>query len=219
MSSAAPAQRNYLWPVLIAVVVLLGVVAVLAARSSSSDDEGGATDATGTAIGSQNQDVAVEGDPLPAATETEDPAVGQTIPAVVGADFSGEPVAIGPDDGAQLIMFVAHWCPHCQAEVPRVLSHLEDSPLPDDVRLVMVSTSVQSTADNYPPQSWLEGEGWEGDTLADSTEAGAAAAFGIGGFPYFVVTDASGQVVARTSGEITMDQFDQLVDLAAGTAG
>lgn len=219
MSSATPAQRNYLWPALIVVVVLLGVVAVLAARSSSSDDEGGATDATGTAIGSQNQDVAVEGDPLPAATETEDPAVGQTIPAVVGADFSGEPVAIGPDDGAQVIAFVAHWCPHCQAEVPRIVDHLQDSPLPDDVRLVMVSTAVQPSAENYPPQEWLAAEDWDGEVLADSADSRAAAAFGIGGFPYFVVTDASGEVVARTSGEITMDQFDQLVALAAGTAG
>ena len=214
--SSAPAQRNYLWPVAIALVVVVGVIAVIAARSSTSSD--GPTEG-GAALGNQNQEVTVEGDALPVATDTEDPAIGQTIPAVTGADFAGDPVAIGPDDGAQLIMFVAHWCPHCQAEVPRVLSHLEDSPLPDGVRLVMVSTSVQSTADNYPPQSWLEGEGWDGETLADSTEAGAAAAFGIGGFPYFVVTDASGQVVARTSGEITMDQFDQLVDLAAGTAG
>ena len=218
MSSTAPTQRNYLWPALVVVVVLLGVVALLAARSSSSDDEGGATDATGTPVGDQNQDVAVDGDPLPAATETEDPALGQTIPAVTGADFAGDAVAIGPDDGAQVIAFVAHWCPHCQAEVPRIIEHLQDSPMPEGVRLVMVSTAVQPSADNYPPQEWLADEGWEGDVLADSADSRAAAAFGIGGFPYFVVTDASGEVVARTSGEITMDQFDQLVALAAGTS-
>lgn len=217
MSSAAPSQRNYLWPAVIAVVVVLGVIAVLAARSST-DDEGGPTDATGQAVGDQSQDVTVEGDALSPATPTEDPAIGQTIPTVTGADFAGDPVVIGPDDGAQLIMFVAHWCPHCQAEVPRVIEHLADSPLPEGVRLVMVSTSLQPSADNYPPETWLAEEGWDGETLADSTDSRAAAAFGIGGFPYFVVTDASGEVVARTSGEITMDQFDELADLAAGTA-
>ena len=218
MSTPAPASRNYLWPAIIVVVVLLGVVAVLAARSSGGDDGDGATDATGTAIGDQNQDVAVDGDPLPAATETEDPALGSALPTVTGADFTGEQVVIGPDDGAQVIMFVAHWCPHCQAEVPRVIDHLEDAPLPDDVRLVMVSTAVQPAAENYPPQEWLADEGWDGEILADSADSAAGTAFGIGGFPYFIVTDASGEVVARTSGEITTDQFDELVALAAGTA-
>ncbi|MCB0972856.1 MAG: hypothetical protein KDA97_15220, partial [Acidimicrobiales bacterium] len=66
---------------------------------------------------------------------------------------------------------------------------------------------------------WLADEGWEGETLADSAQSQAAAAFGIGGFPYFVVTDDTGTVVARTSGEITMDQFDDLVAAAAGTDG
>ena len=145
--------------------------------------------------------------------------MGATIPTVTGTSFDGDEITIAPDGTAKVVLFVAHWCPHCQREVPMLKAHLDDVPMPDDVQLITVSTSVEPSADNYPPQSWLEGEGWDGETLADSTEAGAAAAFGIGGFPYFVVTDASGQVVARTSGEITMDQFDQLVDLAAGTAG
>ena len=214
--TSAPAQRNYLWPAVIAVVVVLGAIAVIAARDTASEER---EEFTATAIGEAIQDVSVEGDALPVATDAEDPALGETIPTVTGADFDGEAVTIGPDDGAQLIMFVAHWCPHCQAEVPRVLDHIAEDPLPDDVRLVMVSTSVQQSADNFPPQQWLADEGWEGETLADSAQSQAAAAFGIGGFPYFVVTDDTGTVVALTSGEITMDQFDDLVAAAAGTDG
>jgi len=115
-------------------------------------------------------------------------------------------------------MVVAHWCPHCQAEVPVVMDHLADTPMPDDVELVMVSTSVKAEADNYPPEQWLDAEGWTGPVLADSAESTGAAALGVGGFPYFVAVDADGKVVARTSGEITMDQFDQLVAAAQGDA-
>jgi hypothetical protein len=37
---------------------------------------------------------------------------------------------------------------------------------------------------------------------------------GVGGFPYFVVVGADGNVVMRASGEITMDQWQQILDAA-----
>ena len=41
-------------------------------------------------------------------------------------------------------------------------------------------------------------------------------AFGLSAFPYFVAADAQGNVVARTSGEITTDQFAALAQLTLG---
>jgi thiol-disulfide isomerase/thioredoxin len=212
-SAAPPAQRSWIWPAVIAVIVVLGVVAVLASRSSSKDDDAGqATDAV------QTSDVTVTGDALAPFQQTDgDPAVGTTIPEVAGTDFSGEPVSIGPDDGAQVIMVVAHWCPHCQAEVPRIVDHLADTPMPDDVALATISTSVKPDADNYPPSTWLEDEDWPAPVLADTADGQGAAALGLTGFPYFVAVDADGTVVARTSGEITTEQFDQLVAAAQGS--
>ena len=41
-------------------------------------------------------------------------------PPSPASDFDGDDITIGADDGtAKVILFVAHWCPHCQAEVPR----------------------------------------------------------------------------------------------------
>ena len=58
----------------------------------------------------------------------DDAAIGQTIPTVSGKTLDGDAITIGPDGGAKVIVFVAHWCPHCQAEVPEIVSHLKDTP-------------------------------------------------------------------------------------------
>ncbi len=159
--------------------------------------------------------------PLP---KFEDPAndlaVGETIPTITGTDLQGQPMTIGAGDGkAKVILFVAHWCPHCQREVPAIVEHLADTPMPADVELLAVSTAVDPTAPNYPPVKWLESEGWEAPTMADTADQVVASYFGISGFPFFVVADADGKVVFRTSGELSMDQFDGLVEAArTGTA-
>lgn len=217
MTTKAPAppgtSRSLVWPIAIVLIVVLGVVAVLAARNSNASGDGGDYDAA-----AQTSTVTVEGDALvPYLEGAGDKAVGQTIPTVTGKDFDRKPISIGPDDGAQVIMVVAHWCPHCQAELPRILSHLDDAPMPADVDLQLLSTSVKPDADNYPPQTWIEGEGWDQPVLADSTDSEASTALGLTAFPYFVAVTSDGKVAARTSGEITDDQFDELVKAAQGS--
>ena len=208
---ARPARRPWVWFGLAGVVVLAAVLAVV--LSGGSDDP---PTAEGT---EETRPVAVSGTALPASGDTSDPAVGLTIPMVEGAGFDGTPVTISPDDGPTVLVFAAHWCPHCQAEIPLLKDHLAADPLPAGVTLVTVSTSTNADQPNYPPSAWLQEEGWTQTVLADSEEGAAAAAFGVDAFPYFVAVDDDGKVVARTSGEISTDQFDQLVALALGTAG
>ncbi len=154
------------------------------------------------------------GDPLPMlGDDGTDSARGCTIPTAEGVDLAGEELTIGPDGTAKLIVFVAHWCPHCQAEVPRIVDHLADSPMPDDVELLAVSTSANPDAPNYPADAWLDEEGWTAPTL-DDVDNSVAQQFGLSAFPFFVAVDAEGAVVARGSGELTMDQFDTLVEAA-----
>lgn len=207
--ASSSSSRSFLWPAVIAAVVVAGLIAVVFARGSNSEAEQAVAE-------QQTSDVSVTGAPLPAATDTgpDDPAVGQAIPALSGTDFDGQPVEITPGDGAKVLMFVAHWCPVCQREVPVIADHVNDGALPDDVELVIVSTDVRRASGNFPPSSWLADEGWDGTVLADSESAAAASAFGLQSFPYFVVVDAEGQVAGRTSGEIGTDAFDQLVELA-----
>lgn len=207
-----------------AVIVVLGVIAIFLARGSGGDDEP-VENQTGSVSVGDSSTTAAEGDadasaagraegalPEYDAGASPDPAVGTTIPTVTGQDFDGNDLTIAGDDGkAKVIVFVAHWCPHCQREVPRLVEHLDDVPMPDDVELLTVSTSVQPGAENYPPQEWLDEEGWSAPVLADDEASTVAQAFGLSSFPYFVAVDADGKVVERASGELTTDQFDALV--------
>ena len=90
--------------------------------------------------------VTVGGKSLPAynagARSGPDAAVGARAPELRGKDFSGNPVAIVPDGKAKIILFVAHWCPHCQREVPVVRDWLNSGGLPAGVEVEAVSTSV-----------------------------------------------------------------------------
>jgi thiol-disulfide isomerase/thioredoxin len=120
-----------------------------------------------------------------------------------GQAFDGSPVDIRNDGRPKLVLFVAHWCPHCQREVPLLTDYLKSHPLPNGVDLYTVATATNPQRPNYPPSTWLAKVGWKAPTMADSNDAKAADAFGLSAFPYFVAVDGSGKVVARTTGEIT----------------
>jgi thiol-disulfide isomerase/thioredoxin len=195
--------KSKLW---IGVAGLVLVLLVAAIVSSGGGDKN--TSAEGI---EETRPVTITGTPLPKfAPDGADEAVGKTIPELKGQSFDGSPVEIRNDGRAKLILFVAHWCPHCQREVPLLTDYLKSNALPSGVDLYTVSTDVTSKRPNYPPSAWLKKVGWTAKTLADSEKQGAADAFGLSAFPYFVAVDGSGKVVARTSGEITTDQFAAL---------
>jgi hypothetical protein len=160
--------------------------------------------------------VAISGDALAALPASgADPAIGQAIPTLTGTDAGGQPITIGPDDGPMAIVILAHWCPHCQAEVPRLVDYLQTTGMPDGVRLVGLSTSINRAQPNYPPSAWLEREGWTAPTMTDDANNGALRALGIGNFPGFVFVDADGRVAGRLTGEIGIETFEQAVTTLA----
>ena len=90
------------------------------------------------------------GDALPRlADDGDDPAIGETPPTLQGYSFDGTPITIGPDSGdgkATMVVFLAHWCPHCNREVPRLVQWYEkDGGVPDDLNIVGVSTGTSDT--------------------------------------------------------------------------
>ena len=210
VARARKKQPPWLW---IGVAGLVLVLAVAAIVSSS-----GGSDKKKSAEGvEETRQVAITGTPLPKLPESgTDPAVGKEIPEARGQSFDGTPVDIRNDGRPKLILFVAHWCPHCQREVPLLVDYLKKNPLPQGVDLYAVSTAVNEPRGNYPPSAWLKDKGWTAPTLADNEEGATADAFGLPGFPYFVAVDGSGKVVARTSGEISTDDFAALAAKALG---
>jgi thiol-disulfide isomerase/thioredoxin len=212
-----PAKRGFpVWPVAIGLVVLLGIVViVLAVAAGSGDDTSGGT-GDGTLVEESAEPVEVTGEALPRFESTEnDPAIGVAFPTLAGTGLDGEPLTIAGGEQPTLVMFVAHWCPHCQREVPVVQDWVDAGGLPDDVALVTVSTSIDPSRPNYPSSAWLADEGWIAPTLIDPDDT-AAVSSGLSAYPYFVALDADGNVVARRSGELTTAQLDQMVELAQG---
>ena len=78
-----------------------------------------------------------------------------------------------------------------------------------------VATSNDPAKPNYPAGDWLRREKWTVPTILDDKNNQAAAALGVGGFPYFLITDANGKVVYRTSGEKSAAELDALMKAAA----
>jgi thiol-disulfide isomerase/thioredoxin len=205
---AVTQQRTFpVMPVIVGAVVVLGIAAILAVVLSGNNksSDGGVA---------QTRPVTVDGTPLATMPDTAgatDPAIGAKAPTLTGQDFAGKKVTIGEDGKAKAIMFVAHWCPHCQREVPIVSAYVKNPGLPSGMELFVVPTSTNADAPNYPPSKWLQSAGM-GDvpTLVDDKNGKAHAAYGDGGFPFLVLVKSDGTVAARFSGELGESAYPQL---------
>jgi thiol-disulfide isomerase/thioredoxin len=210
--AAKQSRTPYFVIAAIAAAVLVAHVVALAAGGGDGDNA--ATDG-GNADPATTGTVTVSGNPLPQFTDTAgDPAVGMTLPTLEGHDQSGAPMTIGADGRPTMIMFVAHWCPHCQREVPVVQQWVDDGRLPEGVDLVSVSTAIDPSRPNYPPDAWLADEGWTAPVLVDADNS-AAQAVGLSAYPFFVAINGNGTVAQRTTGELTTDQLDAIASTLA----
>jgi len=219
--AAGSGPRVPLFTIVIAAVLVVAIAVVVVVRLTGDDDGGDpvVTDeapVTSPAAGDGDFGVLkVEGDPLPAFPgEGDDPAVGLPAPTLVGENPAGDAVTIDPADGPMVIAFVAHWCPHCQAEVPRIVDLVDGHDELDGVKLVAVATGTDPSAPKFPPGRWLTEEEWPAPVLLDTARDEAAAAYGLSGYPYIVAIDANGKVVARTSGEQGADGLEALFTAA-----
>ena len=183
-----------------AVVVVSAAVAVAVTRAR--DD-----------VGPQTFPVTVTGGALPPPPASgADPAVGTKVPVLTGQSlFDGSPLTIKPSGRETLVVFVAHWCPHCRREVPLLVRWMASGQKPASIDVVAVSTAVSKDLPNYPPSTWLKDAKWPTPVMADDNDQHAATAYGLPGYPYLVLVGADGTVKARASGELTVDQLNALV--------
>lgn len=196
------------------VLGVVGLVIVGAAVAAIALSQAGSPSASGSgapsASTSVNASAQVAGAALPGYVDgAVDVAVGQKVPEVTGASFDGTPVSIKADGRPKLILFLAHWCPHCQREVPVVQSWMNGNGLPASVDLISVSTANDPSAPNYPPDVWLAREHWTPPVIADGDRQ-VATEYGLTAFPYWVAVGADGTVVRRLTGELSPAQLDEL---------
>jgi len=193
--------------VMVAASVIIGLVVVVTGNGS------------GPSVTQTSASVQVQGASLPIFDDTvSDTAIGMTAPGFITTDFDGISHEVtgdgGPTDTAKVIGMFAHWCPHCQVEVPVVSQWLADNQVPDGVEVIAISSLVNAGRGNYPPSEWFQSVNWPSPVLLDSKSDELAEAFGLSTIPYWIVLGPDNTVLDRQSGEIGADAFAALVDMA-----
>jgi cytochrome c biogenesis protein CcmG/thiol:disulfide interchange protein DsbE len=217
--SATSKKPPWLW---IGLVVIVAVALGIAVWSTSGDDTSVSQGTTGAggAISSaaETQPVTIVGEALPMLPNSgTDPAIGMTVPTLKGFHFDGSPMEIAPGGHAKMVVFLAHWCPHCNREIPVLQSWADAGGVPADLDIIGVSTAVNAQRENYPPSRWIVDKAWTWPVLADSANSDALTAYGLGRFPSFVIVGADGTVKARSGGELPSAALDALVTQALAT--
>lgn len=205
---------------IIALVVAVVVVAVVLAfgLGGGKSSDGGSDDDDAGGIGAgEAQPVTVIGEALAPRPEAGgDTELGAPAPTLEGFGFDGEPVTIEPGKDGQPIMiaFLAHWCEHCNYELPELVKWIDSGRVPDGLRIYAVATSLRENGVNYPPSDWFESEKWPFAVMADSKKFEAAEAYGLDGLPFMVVLDGDGNLAVRFAGETSAEDVDKSVRAA-----
>ena len=175
--------------------------------------------AAGVAIGA----AAIAGNVLVYAGLDDDEAVlqaTQDIPAGTRIESDMVRSVDASVDGPTMLVFLAHWCPHCNAELGKLVQLEDEGRVPDGVNVVAVSSLVSPDRANYPPDQWLADAGWPFPTIVDELGATgsfvAADAFGLRGVPYTILLDGDGLVTARWAGERPLETIEGALRSLAG---
>ena len=176
-----------------AVILVLGLAIAIGVTLSSEP----------VAAGLPKGETTVTGDLLPEFSGENDDniALGLAAPIFSAPNENSEIVTLEKNGNAKALLFLAHWCGYCQKEVPIVQRVINTIGVPDGVEVIAIATSIDRGRENYPPQKWLDEEGWSETQLYDlDKEIGSA--YGLNAFPYWVFLDKDLNVIARRTGNL-----------------
>ena len=212
MSKSSSGNGKFIVGAIIAIII--GGAAIVAISSSGSESN------TSSSNISEFSDITVTGDALPAfdSASATDASIGMTAPIVSGKGFTGTEITTDGGGTPTLLVFLAHWCQFCQREVPLLVQWEKDGQTPTGIDVIAVATGTDPANPNFPPSEWLAREEFPAlwPVIADSADKKAADAFGLSGYPYFVLVDAQGKVFKRLSGEIPMDELTAIINQMIG---
>ena len=213
MSKSSSGNGKFIVGAIIAIII--GGAAIVAISSSGSDSN------TSSGNISEFSEITVTGESLPAFDSTSsatDAAIGMPAPIVSGKGFTGTEITTDGVGTPTMLVFLAHWCQFCQREVPLLVQWEKDGKTPTGIDVIAVATGTDPANPNFPPSEWLAREEFPAlwPVIADSADKKAADAFGLSGYPYFVLIDAQGNVFKRLSGEIPMDELTAIINQMIG---
>ena len=213
MTSKKTSNNKNLTPIFVGGIVVVAVVFFLAlflVQPSSNENYLGG-------------DISVSGDELPDLSvdfnrecvlyenlnycQQLEPAANLKSPIITGTDLSGNIISSG-NNSPTILLFLAHWCGHCQVEVKEIQDWIDNNGDMGQVKMYSILTSINSSQPNYPPDKWLNSERWSFQSFTDNDLSGVAQHFGIRGFPFWVLIDSKGDIVTRLSGSYNKEQFE-----------
>jgi thiol-disulfide isomerase/thioredoxin len=214
MSTARPANRGR---TVILAVVGLAVVAAVAAVAVLSVEEQASVKRLEDIAGP----VRLTGDPLPPLGSGDGPdpldGPGVAAPTATALTMDGTEVTLGAGAGrGQVLVFLAHWCPVCQQEVPTLAEVVRTIGVPDGVELVAVMTGLDPGRPNWPPDAWLEREGLAATIVRDDATGTLMRAYGLNSYPAWAVIAPDGTLVGRRSGLLDATGIVTLLAAATG---
>jgi cytochrome c biogenesis protein CcmG, thiol:disulfide interchange protein DsbE len=211
-SARSGGNRLVVGLVAVAIVAFVGVVAVLSANEGA--DLPSLAEYAGT--------VTVAGEPVPPIGEDgSDPFAGQvSAPVLTVQDLADGERVLGAPGQAQVLVFLAHWCPVCDQELPVLRRVIDRGDVPADVELVLVTTALDPSRPNWSPDRWLADAGLGGVlTVRDDTAGRAFTTYGLRAYPAWAAIDADGVVVARRQGLLPETGIVDLLGLVSGVTG
>jgi len=190
-------------------IVAIGILVIVLFTGSDSKP-----DAKKTSTAKEYQSSTITGTLAGLPESGADPEVGKTAPTVVGKDFAGNTVNLIEKGKPELIVFLAHWCPHCNAEAPLIVDWMAKGGN-KGVDVIGVTTGSDEAKPNWPPSEWIANLSWAGRVMTDSQDAKIATAYGLPGYPYLIFVDANGKVTKRMSGEQPIADIQAAIDQIA----
>ncbi|MSZ12133.1 MAG: redoxin domain-containing protein [Actinobacteria bacterium] len=208
-ASSGDSMRTILYVVLV-VVGIAGAVTLGTSGGSSDTTTDTVVTVPGGVQPAEYQKVSSTGGLLAPLPESgADTETGKSVAVLKGYDLQGRPVTIDPagEGKATMVVFLAHWCPHCNREIPVLNKWRESGEVPTGLRVVGITTGSKADQANWPPSKWMTAMKWPFEVMADSEAQEAAAAYGVAGYPFIAFVGANGKITARTSGEIPVEQL------------
>jgi cytochrome c biogenesis protein CcmG, thiol:disulfide interchange protein DsbE len=143
-----------------------------------------------------------------ASTElTASPLVGHPAPEVAGTALDGRTVDLASMRGRYVVVnFFATWCAPCRQEHPEIAKFVAAHPGADAPQVIAIAYDSNDVTN---AKSYFAQNGGTWPILADKGSE-VAVNYGVRGLPESFIVDPQGNVSARITGALTVDQLNSL---------
>ena len=166
----------------------LGVIVLIAASVAIQRYQ-----SQGSGVPAPAGSVHVSGAPRSELLAPGTPIPGFSAPALGGGEISWSDYA-----GSPVVLAIwASWCPHCQAELPRLDAVVDQFPA---VRMLTITTAIGERR-GPSPAGFMKDQGLDFPVARDDAKHTLLEAFGVQVFPTFYLVSSDSTVVRSIEGE------------------